>query len=82
MNTFTADPSLQQSLSNLAGLTEVRDSHGTVLGYFSPVSQKTADAYADAAAHFDAEEMKRRRIANESGRTTREVLERISRSEE
>jgi hypothetical protein len=77
MNTFTADTSLQQSLSNLPGLTEVRDAQGTVLGYFSPAAHKTPQA----AAHFDPEEMKRRKQSNEPGRTTSEVLSRIARLE-
>jgi hypothetical protein len=78
MNTFTADPSLQQSLADLSGLTEVRDSAGTVLGYFSPVSHQTPEAYAAAAAHFDPEELKRRKTSNEVGRTTADVLKRIA----
>jgi hypothetical protein len=78
MNTFTADTSLQQSLSSLSGLTEVRDAEGIVLGYFSPVSQKSPEAYAQAAAHFDPEEMKRRKLSQEKGRTTSEVLSRIA----
>jgi hypothetical protein len=77
MNTLTADTSLQQSLSGLPGLTEVRDSHGIVLGYFSPASQKSPEAYAQAAAHFNPEEMKRRKLSPEKGRTTAEVLSRI-----
>jgi hypothetical protein len=78
MNTFTADTTLQQSLSSLPGLTEVRDAQGTILGYFSPASQKSSEAYAQAAAHFDPEEMKRRKLSNEKGRTTSEVLNRIT----
>jgi hypothetical protein len=80
MNTFIADTSLQQSLSNLPGLTAVRDSKGTLLGYFSPASQ-TAEAYVQAAAQLDPEEMKRRKLENEAGRRTSEVLERIARSD-
>jgi hypothetical protein len=78
MNTFTVDASLQQSLSSLPGLTEVIDSQGTVLGYFSPATHQTPEAYAQAAAHFDSEEMKRRKLSNEKGRTTSEVLSRIA----
>jgi hypothetical protein len=81
MNTITADPSLQQSLSALPGLTEVRDSQGTVLGYFSPASHESAAAYAKAAAHFDPEEMKRRKSSNEPGGATNDVLTRIATSE-
>jgi hypothetical protein len=82
MNTFTADTSLQDSLAKLPGLTEVRDSEGTVLGYFSPASNQTPEAYAQAAAHFDPEELGRRKQSNEKGRTTGEVLSRIAASQE
>lgn len=82
MYTFTVDTSLQQSLSSLPGLTEVRDSQGIVLGYFSPAAHTTPEAYSQAAAHFNAEEMKRRKLSNEKGRTTNEVLGRIAALEE
>jgi hypothetical protein len=78
MNTFTADISLQQSLAGLPGLTEVRDTQGTVIGYFSPASHENAEAYAQAAAHFDPNEMNARKRSGEKGRTTNEVLGRIS----
>ena len=83
MNTVTVDPSLQQSLAALPGLTEVRDSAGAVIGYFSPASKQSpsateAAAYSQAAAHFDPEEMKRRKASNEQGCTTNEVLNRIA----
>jgi hypothetical protein len=78
MNTFTADTSLQHSLSMLPGLTVVRDSDGTVLGYFSPATHQLPEVYAEAAAHFDPAEMQRRKQSNEQGRTTSEVLSRIT----
>ena len=67
MNTFTADSFLQQSLSNLPGLTEVRDARGALLGYFSPATHKTPEAYVRAAAHFDPKELRDRKAANEKG---------------
>ena len=81
MNTVTIDPSLQQSLAALPGLTEVRDSAGAVIGFFSPASKQLADAYAQAASHFDPEEMKRRKAANEPGISTSDVLNRIASQE-
>jgi predicted phosphoribosyltransferase len=78
MNTFTADTSLQQSLANLSGLTAVRDSQGVVLGYFSPTSHQMPEAYVQAAAQFDPDEMKRRKASLEAGGTTAEVLGRIA----
>ena len=78
MNTFTVDPSLQQSLASLPGLTEVRDSAGVVIGYFSPASKQSSEAYSQAAAHFDPEELKRRKASNEQGSSTSQVLNRIA----
>ena len=83
MNTVTVDSSLQQSLACLPGLTEVRDSAGAVIGYFSPASKESslapqAAAYSQAATHFDPEELKRRKASNEQGSSTSEVLKRIA----
>lgn len=78
MNTFTVHPSVQQSLASLSGLTEVRDSAGAVIGYFSPASKQSSEACSQAAAHFDPEEMKRRKASNEQGSTTSQVLNRIA----
>jgi hypothetical protein len=78
MNSFTADSSLQQSLSMLPGLTVVRDANGIVLGYFSPASHQLPEAYAQAAAHFDPAEKDRRKSSGQKGSTTAEVLNRIT----
>jgi hypothetical protein len=77
MNAVTADIALQQSLANVPGLTEIRDSQGVLLGYFSPAKHKLAQAYAEAAAHFDPAEIKRRKESEEPGRSTAEVLSRL-----
>jgi hypothetical protein len=74
MHIFTADSSLQQTLVNVPGLTEVRAPDGALLGYFSPARQKLADAYVEAAARFDSQEMERRKSTNEPGRSTGNVL--------
>jgi hypothetical protein len=78
MNSFTADPELQQSLAKLPGLTELRDGSGNLLGYFSPACHQSAEAYAEAAAHFDPDEMKRRKASGELGHSTNEVVNRIA----
>jgi hypothetical protein len=49
-----------------------------VLGHFSPASRKLSEAYARAAAHFDPNEMKMRKLSQEKGHTTSEVLSRIA----
>ena len=77
MNTLTVDSSLAQSLSDLNGLTEIRDSEGKPIGYFSPVCGERSAAYSQAAAHFDVDEMKRRKESGQRGLTTAEVLARL-----
>ena len=75
MNSLTADATLQRSLDALVCLTEIRDAQGNVIGYFAPVgADKAAAAYSQAAARFDAEEMRRRKQSGENGLTTEEVL--------
>jgi len=78
MNIVTADSTLQQSLDVFSGLTEIRDSQGRVIGYFSPATtDKVSAAYAQAAAQFDAEELKRRKQSGDKGLTTTEVLDQL-----
>jgi hypothetical protein len=77
MNTITVDTSLQESLVGLSGLTQVCDEQGAVIGYFSPASHASPEAYAQAAAHFDPHEMKDRKRSQERGRSTSEILNRI-----
>jgi len=62
----------------LPGLTVVRDSAVSVLGYFSPASHKLPEAYAQAAPNFDPLEMQRRKESGERGRTTSEVIGRLT----
>ena len=83
MNRLTADDNLQRSLDELEGLTEIRDPQGKVIGYFTPAAgDKTAAIYSQAAAHFDANEMKRRKESGETGLTTAEVLDHLKSLEE
>lgn len=78
MHKVTATASLQEALGALEGLTEIRDSHDKVIGYFSPAAfDEAAAVYAEAAAHFDVVEMKRRKALEETGLTTAEVLDRL-----
>jgi hypothetical protein len=77
MNTFTVDPPLARSLLTLKGLTVIRDAGGEAIGYFSPACSDRSKAYSQAAAHFDADEMNRRKGQGEPGLTTAEVLERL-----
>jgi len=77
MNRIVTDAALNQSLVKLDGLTELRDDDGRVLGYFAPACHDSAAMYVEAAAHFDPDEMKRRKESNTKGSTTSEVLDRI-----
>jgi hypothetical protein len=67
-----------ENSSSIPGLTEVRDSAGVVIGYFSPASKHSSEAYSQAAAHFDPEEMKRRKASNQQESSTSQVLNRIA----
>jgi hypothetical protein len=82
VNSFTADSSLKQSLLNFQGLTEIRDTDGNVIGFFSPVDRERAAAYAKAASHFDPAETKRRMESTEKWYTTAEVLEHLKKLEQ
>jgi hypothetical protein len=77
VNSYIVDPSVKQSLLGFQGLTEIRDTEGKVLGFFSPIDRERAAAYAEAASHFDPEEMKRRKLSNEKDYTTAEVLQHL-----
>jgi hypothetical protein len=82
VNSITADTLLHQSLPRVTGLTEVRDTNGNLLGYYSPVtpSRSTkldAATFAEAAARIDPEELKRRKESQEREYTTAEVLEHL-----
>jgi hypothetical protein len=77
VNTITTHASWQQLFINVDGLAAVHDSDGKLLGYFSPATSSKAAAYAEAAAHFDPAEMKRRKSSNEREYSTAEVLEHL-----
>ncbi len=74
MNTLTVDTSLQQSLGALSGITEVRATDGRLIGYFSPCDADRARLYAEAASHFDPEEIRTRRSSGEMGRRLADVI--------
>lgn len=80
MNSITADALLHQSLPKVTSLTEVRDTDGKILGYYSPLLATTkldAATYAELAARTDSAELKRRKESNEREYTTAEVLEHL-----
>jgi len=77
MNSITADHAMSAILKQTTVLSEIRDPSGTVIGFFAPVAIEHAQRYAEAAAHFDPSEIKRRKESNEPLRTTAEVLEHL-----
>jgi len=58
-------------------LAEVRDASGKVVGFFAPIAQPQASAYANAAAHIDFAAIQRAKESKGPNRTTAEVLARL-----
>jgi len=75
MNIVTANAEVQAALAPLVQPAEIRDASGNVLGYFTSDVERIERLYAEAATHFDPEEMKRLKESFNGGRTTREILE-------
>jgi hypothetical protein len=78
MITVTADAALGETLSKLDKPAEIRDEGGHVIGYFAPAGQPKSLLYLQAAAHFNPEEMQRRKNSGERGYSTAEVLEHLN----
>jgi hypothetical protein len=77
MITVTADVALAEKLRQANGPAEIRDPEGKVVGFFAPVSVNHALQYAQVAARIDRAELARRKASEKTGRTTREVFERL-----
>jgi hypothetical protein len=75
--TITADPAVRLALTGLSEPAEIRDSDGNLLGYFTPAGREEAQLYAEAIAHLDPREMKRRKESGQPGYSTAQVLERL-----
>lgn len=74
MSTLTADETLRALLSQVKDVTQIRDTAGEVLGYFTP----RAKVYQRAAELFDPAEIKRRKEAEHGqGVSTEELLRRL-----
>jgi hypothetical protein len=78
MQFITADDAMKAKLSEAKTLVAVRDSSGTVIGFFAPVSLEHAARYAEAAAAIAPLAHKRSPKEGPS-RTTAEVLEHLRR---
>ncbi len=77
MITLTADDSMLAVLRQAQGLAEIRDTSGTIVGFFAPVSVERAHLYAQAAAQIDPTEVKRRGESERDGHTTGQVFEHL-----
>jgi hypothetical protein len=75
MNIVTANAEVHAALAPLVQPAEIRDANGNILGYFTPDAERIERVYAEAATHFDCEELKRRKESDEEVFTTAEVLD-------
>lgn len=75
MKVLTVNQNVLQLLQPATTLAEVRDAEGTIIGFFVPASVEHACEYARAAAHFDPQELRRRRVLSGTTYTTQEVLQ-------
>ena len=78
MVTTITDPTIRDWLTTLHGETELCDIDGRVLGRFVPIDHDVDAMYAEAAAHFDPEEMRRRLNSDGPWYTTEEVLRHLN----
>jgi len=75
MNHLTADQALVERLAGIVEPVEIRDPDGKVMGTYTPVlSPEDQEAYRQAAAMFDPEELDRIEKAGGPYYTTAEVL--------
>ncbi len=77
MTTLTADDAMLAVLGQASELAEIRDTTGTVVGFFAPVAIDRAPLFARAAAQADPAEVQRRKESGGKTYTTQEVLDRL-----
>jgi len=75
MKVLTVNQDVLQLLQPATSLAEIRVTQGTIIGFFVPARIEHACEYARAAAHFDPQELRRRRESPGKTSTTQEVLE-------
>ena len=79
MITITAEGVLLEALRRADGPAEVRAPDGTVVGVFTPARghRPAQQLSATGPINIDKAEVARRKASQKTGRTTREVLERL-----
>jgi hypothetical protein len=77
MISLTADDAMLAILKQAKELAEIRDLSGKVVGFFAPLALPDAQFYANAAAHIDPAEIRRRKKVGGNTATTEEVLQNL-----
>ena len=81
MVTTITDPTIRDWLATIPGETDLCDADGRVLGHFVPADRDLEALYAEAAAHFDPEELRRRKNSGEPAYPLSELWRRLETSE-
>jgi hypothetical protein len=78
MSSLTVSGMFQDLLAKASDVVEIRDSAGTLLGYFTPRSTSDVSLYQRARKLFDVAEMQRRlRDEHGKGSSLEEVMNRL-----
>jgi hypothetical protein len=78
MTTVTVGEAVQACLGKLAEPVELRSPDGTLLGYFTPMTEAAARRYESAKGRFDPEVIRQRGASNaDPCLTTAEVVRHI-----
>jgi hypothetical protein len=74
MPTITVTAAVQGALGPLTATTELRDSDGRVIGYFTPAAEKDRALIEWAKKNVDLGELERREQSKEPGYTFEQVM--------
>lgn len=77
MGSIVANRTMIATLSQVKGLTEIRNSKGEIIGFFAPRNLQHARKYAELITRFDPGEIERRKRSGRKGYTTKEVFQRL-----
>jgi hypothetical protein len=77
MDSITVSEEVEAILRALTEPALLVQPDGKVLGAFTPMTEGTPEDYAAARAHFDPEEIRRRKESNGPYFTTEEVLRKL-----
>jgi hypothetical protein len=77
MTSVTVGDAVQACLGSLAEPVELRSRDGTLLGYFTPMSEAAARRYETAKGRFDPNVIRRRAEHQGPCLTTDEVIRRV-----